>query len=91
MFLSGHCCAQPSTFCDVTFVRTKMVKGIEYRYLVQGVREGDRVRQKVVAYLGAHKTVKAAYAHWMREAKNSKDRAAQRHAKQMVQTLKHYL
>jgi hypothetical protein len=68
-----------------------MVKGIQYSYLVQGVREGDRVRQKVVAYLGAHKTVKAAYAHWIREAKNPQSRADGKHAKQMVRKLARYL
>jgi hypothetical protein len=75
----------------VTFVRTKKVKGIEYRYLVEGVREGDRVRQKVVAYLGAHKTVKAAYAYWVREAKNPQSPADAKHAKQMVKKLARYL
>jgi hypothetical protein len=68
-----------------------MVKGIEYRYLVQGVRDGDRVRQKVVAYLGAHKTVKAAYAYWVREAKKRQIPAEAKHAKQMVRKLARYL
>lgn len=75
----------------VTFVRTKTIKGIEYRYLVEGVREGDKVRQRVVAYLGAHKTVKAAYAHWTREAKKQQSAADAKHAKMMVKKLAQYL
>jgi len=80
-----------SKFSAVTFVRTKLVKGISYSYLVQGVRDGDRVRQKVVAYLGAHKTVKAAYAYWIREAKHPQSPAERKHAKQMVKKLSRYL
>jgi hypothetical protein len=45
----------------------------------------------VVAYLGAHKSVKAAHAHWVREARKQQGRAAKRHAQQMVKTLKQYL
>jgi hypothetical protein len=34
------------------FVRVKKVRGRRYAYLVEGVREGARVRQRVVCYLG---------------------------------------
>jgi hypothetical protein len=39
----------------MSYVRTKTIKGIEYRYLVEGVREGGKVRQKVIKYLGRAK------------------------------------
>jgi len=34
------------------FVRVKKVRGQRYAYLVEGRREGARVRQRVVCYLG---------------------------------------
>jgi hypothetical protein len=34
------------------FVRVKEVRGRRYAYLVEGVRDGARVRQRVVCYLG---------------------------------------
>jgi len=34
------------------FVRVKNVRGRRYAYLVEGVREGRRVRQKTLCYLG---------------------------------------
>ncbi len=34
------------------FVRTKMVKGRGYFYLVRSVRDGDRIRQECLQYLG---------------------------------------
>jgi hypothetical protein len=34
------------------FVRVKQVRGRRYAYLVEGVRDGTRVRQRVVCYLG---------------------------------------
>lgn len=34
------------------YLRTKEVRGNKYYYLVKGVREGEKVRQKVVKYLG---------------------------------------
>ncbi len=36
----------------MAFVRVKTIKGRDYRYLVRAQREGDRVSQKVVRYLG---------------------------------------
>lgn len=34
------------------FVRIKTISGRRYAYLVEGVREGRRVRQKTLCYLG---------------------------------------
>jgi hypothetical protein len=43
------------------FIRKKKIKGQTYHYLVKSVRVKSKVRQKVLAYLGAHETVEAAY------------------------------
>jgi hypothetical protein len=53
----------------VAYVRRKKIDGIEYFYLVRGVREDGKVKQKVVCYMGQHATVKAACRHWQRESK----------------------
>ena len=74
----------------MAFIRTKTVKGIEYHFLVEGVREGDKVRQKVVGYLGHHKTVKAAVRYWSNQARK-KDPATKRKAVKMLKKLKPYL
>ena len=37
---------------DMPYVRTKKVKGQTYYYLVEAKREGMKVRQKVLRYLG---------------------------------------
>jgi hypothetical protein len=39
----------------VAYIRTKKIKGNIYFYLVKSVREGKKVRQIVLAYLGAEK------------------------------------
>jgi len=39
------------------FVRVKSIRGRRYAYLVEGVREGARVRQRVVCYLGPMSTL----------------------------------
>ena len=49
------------------------------------------MRQRVVAYLGTHKSVKAAHAYWVQEASKQQDKAAKQHARQMAKTLKQYL
>lgn len=36
----------------MAYERIKIVKGREYRYLVKGIRESGKVKQKVVKYLG---------------------------------------
>ncbi len=74
----------------MAFVRTKTIKGAEYHYLVEGVREDGKVRQKVVCYLGQHASVKAAYRFWSREARKS-DTGRKRFASQMLRQLKPYL
>lgn len=35
------------------YVRRKTVKGLDYYYLVKSVREGKRVKQVYLAYLGS--------------------------------------
>lgn len=37
----------------MAFIRIKMVKGRPYSYLVENYREGGKVRQRVLKYLGA--------------------------------------
>lgn len=34
------------------FLRIKRVKGLDYLYLVENRREGDKVRQRIVRYCG---------------------------------------
>ena len=75
----------------MAFVRKKVTKGLTYYYLVECRWVDGKPRQKVICYLGRYATVRGAYAHWVREAKNSKYRAAQIHAQRMVKTLKQYL
>jgi hypothetical protein len=54
----------------MAFVRKKRVYVggyIDYHYLVESRREGRKVRQVVLAYLGRHKTVEAAWRAAERE------------------------
>ena len=44
----------------MAYVRVKTIKGRPYRYLVEGVREDGRVRQRVIKYLGPVKPVRRA-------------------------------
>ena len=53
----------------VAYVRKKKVGDVYYFYLVQGERIAGKVKQRVVAYLGKHETVGAAYLHWVRESR----------------------
>jgi hypothetical protein len=75
----------------VPFIRVKFIKGREYRYLVEGVRVDGKVRQRVIAYLGEHETVQAAYDYWRGQMKGAKDADAKQHAREMVSKLKPYL
>jgi hypothetical protein len=75
----------------VPFIRVKYIKGREYRYLVEGVREHGKVRQRVIVYLGEHETVQAAYDYWRGQVKGAKDVDAKQHARDMVAKLKPYL
>lgn len=43
------------------FIRKKKIGGKVYHYLVKSVRVGDRVQQKVLAYLGEHDNLEAAW------------------------------
>ena len=36
----------------MVFLRKKIIKGRAYYYLVKSVREGDKVKQKCIRYLG---------------------------------------
>jgi hypothetical protein len=73
------------------FIRTKTVKGIEYHYLVESYRDGDRVRQRVLAYLGQHSTVREAYRYWKKQMGAAPDAAGRRHARQIVRRLTQYV
>lgn len=42
------------------YVRQKNIKGLPYHYLVENRREGGRVRQSVLAYLGPYSTAESA-------------------------------
>jgi hypothetical protein len=44
------------------FIRKKTINGTVYHYLVKSVRIKGKVRQKVLAYLGAFDNVEEAYA-----------------------------
>jgi hypothetical protein len=41
----------------MAFIRTKTIKGHTYYYLVKNVRQGRKVRQKHVMYLGKNPTL----------------------------------
>ncbi len=36
----------------MSFIREKTINGNKYLYLVKSIREGERVRQKVLKYIG---------------------------------------
>ena len=73
------------------FIRTKIIKGIEYHYLVESVRVDGKPRQRVLAYLGEHSTVKAAHRYWQKQVNAGQDAAARKHARVMVKKLAQYL
>lgn len=75
----------------MSFVRAKTVKGITYYYLVEGYRDDGKVRQRVLAYLGQHKTVQTAYDYWREQVKEAKDAGDKQHAREMLKKLKRYL
>lgn len=41
----------------MSFIREKEINGRKYLYLVKNTREGDKVRQKVLKYLGPKEEV----------------------------------
>ena len=73
------------------FIRTKLVKGISYYYLVESFRNDGKPRQRVLAYLGEHSTVRAAYKHWADQAKTAPDAAGRKRARAVVKELEPYL
>jgi hypothetical protein len=75
----------------MTYVRSKTVKGHTYYYLVEGVREGNKTYQKVIAYLGVHETVEAARDYWLKLAKTAPDAADRKRARAMANKLEPYL
>ncbi|HKV92326.1 MAG TPA: hypothetical protein VJW20_07240 [Candidatus Angelobacter sp.] len=81
------CCAQLIVDA-VPYIRTKWNKGIRYSYLVHGIRVDGRVQQKVLAYLGQHKTVLEAYEYWARQRKTPGKKI---HAERMMRKLKPFL
>jgi hypothetical protein len=76
------------------FVRRKRVKGRDYHYLVSNQRDGTKIRQTVIAYLGQCSTVDEAYSHWRQEAVSARkrqDKEQERYARQMVKKLAPYV
>ena len=73
------------------FIRTKTIKGIEYYYLVESCRVDGKPRQRVIAYLGQHETVKAAHRYWQKQASAGQDAAVRKHAREIVKNLVQYL
>ena len=45
------------------FIRANKRKGRVYYYIVKSIREGNRVQQKVIAYLGTAKTLLKKLGH----------------------------
>jgi hypothetical protein len=81
----------PERVSVVPYIRKKFTKGAAYHYLVHCERVGNRVRQRVLCYLGKHATVKAALRYWKRQADTATDTAGKRKASRMVQKLKTFL
>jgi len=72
----------------VAFNRKKRIDGVEYYYLVEGTRIDGKVKQRVIAYLGKHKTVGAAYLHWVRESRKPERK---QYAKKMMKLLEPHI
>jgi hypothetical protein len=49
------------------FIRSKIAKGHTYYQIVEGVRTGDRVRQRIVLALGPTPEPRVALKQWRRE------------------------
>ncbi len=75
----------------MSFIRKKVRKDATYYYVVQNVRVGDRVRQRVLCYLGRHKTVASAQRYWKKQADKATDSAAKKQAREMIEKLEQYL
>jgi hypothetical protein len=55
----------------MAFVRKKRIGGFDYHYLVEGRREGGKVHQVVLAYLGHEETVEEAWYMAEREIEDT--------------------
>ena len=44
-----------TTINSMSYIRKKIVKGKEYWYLCKSVREGSKVRQEIIKYIGTQK------------------------------------
>jgi hypothetical protein len=57
------------TVCETppVYIRSKVAKGRTYYQLVEGRREGGKVRQRIVAALGRHPTIEDALADLKRQ------------------------
>jgi hypothetical protein len=75
----------------VSFIRKKLRNGIEYHYLVESIRVGDKVRQRVLVYLGKFKTAAAAHRYWKKQAETATDAAGKKKAREMVSKLEPFL
>ncbi len=54
----------------MSFIRTKNIAGNEYFYLVENKREGDKVKQTVLKYLGTTKPEKKEIEQILKEIEN---------------------
>lgn len=52
----------PDETCATGFVRAKKRGGRTYYYLVRNNRQGDKVRQQIIAYLGHYPSLEEAIA-----------------------------
>jgi len=62
------------------FIRQKIIGNKPRFYLVENHREGEKVRQKVLAYLGSHNSIEGAIAQqkrWL--ATSTRPEAVKRH------------
>jgi len=58
----------------MSYVRSKNINGRIYYYLVKSVRDGDKVRQINLAYLGAEKPTEEEIRKIKKRYKRSKSR-----------------
>lgn len=80
-----------SSACPIPFIRTRTIRGIAYNYLVESYREDGKPHQRILAYLGEHKTVAAAHSRWSEQAKTAPDAVSRKHAREMMKRLEQYL
>ena len=59
------------------YVRSMVVKGATYYQIVEGKRDGDRVRQRVVLALGRTPDPRVALKEWRRELRSLERRQGQ--------------